>query len=530
MPSPISMDTKSYLVGGGIASLAAAAYLIRDGGVPGENITIFEESGSLGGSLDGRGTPDKGYIMRGGRMFTDEAYTCTYDLMSFIPSQNNPGETIREEMRLFNEEVHSHSGARLVADGKILDTSSMGFSSRDRLDLVELLTIPEESLGAKQIEDYFAPSFFKTNFWYMWCTTFAFQPWHSLVEFKRYCLRFLQEFHRINTLGGVKRTPLNQHDSLVLPVTMWLRDRGVRFVMNSQVVDLDLVHGPDGKWVERIHLVHDGEKSEIAVGPNDFVFVTNGSMTAASSFGTMTSPPPVRGADEAGGSWALWETLAKKDAAFGCPSVFKDHVAESNWLSFTATLHDPAFFNLMEQFSGNNAGTGGLVTFPYSNWLISIVLAHQPHFLGQPKDVNVFWGYGLFPDQIGNHVWKKMSDCTGQEILTELCHHLRFGEYLPLILGTSACIPCRMPYITSQFMPRVEGDRPLVRPAGTTNLAFIGQYCEIPDDVVFTVEYSIRSAQTAVFSLLKLDKQVSPLYKGQQDVDVLVNSARALLL
>ena len=35
--------TKAYLVGGGIASLAAAAFLIRDGHVAGHNITIFEE-------------------------------------------------------------------------------------------------------------------------------------------------------------------------------------------------------------------------------------------------------------------------------------------------------------------------------------------------------------------------------------------------------------------------------------------------------------------------------------------------------
>lgn len=32
--------TKVSLIGSGIASLAAAAYLIRDGGVPGENITF----------------------------------------------------------------------------------------------------------------------------------------------------------------------------------------------------------------------------------------------------------------------------------------------------------------------------------------------------------------------------------------------------------------------------------------------------------------------------------------------------------
>jgi len=47
-----------YLVGGGIASLAAAAFLIRDGDIPGQNITILEQLDRLGGSLDGAGSPE----------------------------------------------------------------------------------------------------------------------------------------------------------------------------------------------------------------------------------------------------------------------------------------------------------------------------------------------------------------------------------------------------------------------------------------------------------------------------------------
>ena len=37
-------NTAIYLVGGGIASMAAAAFLIRDADIPGHNITILEES------------------------------------------------------------------------------------------------------------------------------------------------------------------------------------------------------------------------------------------------------------------------------------------------------------------------------------------------------------------------------------------------------------------------------------------------------------------------------------------------------
>ncbi|WBP86314.1 oleate hydratase [Kitasatospora cathayae] len=41
---------KAYLVGGGIAALAAAAFLIRDGDVPGENIHVLEQLPLAGGS------------------------------------------------------------------------------------------------------------------------------------------------------------------------------------------------------------------------------------------------------------------------------------------------------------------------------------------------------------------------------------------------------------------------------------------------------------------------------------------------
>ena len=70
-------DRKTYLVGAGIASMAAAAFLIRDGDMLGQDITIFEESEKIGGSLDGAGSPETGYILRGGRMLERE-YLCTF--------------------------------------------------------------------------------------------------------------------------------------------------------------------------------------------------------------------------------------------------------------------------------------------------------------------------------------------------------------------------------------------------------------------------------------------------------------------
>lgn len=122
-----------------------------------------------------------------------------------------------------------------------------------------------------------------------------------------------------------------------------------------------------------------------------------------------------------------------------------------------------------------------------------------------------------------------MVDCTGEEILTELLYHLNFKEEMKKILKTSICIPCILPFTTAQFLTRAKGDRPQVIPEGSTNLALLGQFCEIEDDIVFTMDYSVRSAQTAVYKFLNLNKKVTPIYKGQYDVRVLYNSAMKML-
>ena len=504
----MSTDAKAYFVGGGIGSLAAAAFMIRDGGWDGARISVFEEAAVLGGSLDAAGNAEAGYSLRGGRMLTTDNYECTWDLYKSIPSLVNQGKTVFDETVEFNEKHRAHSMARLVDRRRAkVPVTSMGFSMQDRLELLRLSNASEESLGSSRITDSLSPAFFETEFWYMWVTTFAFQPWHSAVEFKRYLHRFMLEFSRIDTLAGVKRTVYNQYDSLVLPLKSWLEGRGVRFVTGRKVTGLDhAIEG--GKFVVTGLHCQDDEHSEwVAVHDGDFVFLQNGSMTDASSLGSMTAPPEKRTKADSGG-WTLWETLAKDRPEFGNPAAFNSCIAQSCWESFTVTLPNPAFFDEMTRFSGNEAGTGGLVTFKDSSWLMSIVLAHQPHFIDQPANVQVFWGYALSPDRVGDFVPKPMAECTGSEILKELCGHLRFD---PEIVATANCIPCRMPYITSMFMPRSPGDRPLPVPTGSKNLAFISQFVEIADDVVFTVEYSVRAAQMAVYQLLGVDRQVPPV-------------------
>ena len=146
-------------------------------------------------------------------MLEDEAYQTLWNLLETIPSLEDPKVSVRQEIRDFNTKIKSYSKARLIGrDHKIIDATIYGFNTRDRLELLRILATPEHILGARRIDDFFSEHFFETNFWQMWRTTFAFQDWHSAIELKRYFLRFIQEFSRIHTLSGIRRTKYNQYD------------------------------------------------------------------------------------------------------------------------------------------------------------------------------------------------------------------------------------------------------------------------------------------------------------------------------
>lgn len=515
---------RAHLVGGGIAGLASAAFLIREAGFRGSSITILEAGGTLGGSLDGSGNARDGYLTRGGRMLEHE-FRCTFDLFGSVPTLDKRS-TVTQQIHDWARIVPSCAKARLVRDGAMLHAPPFGLRERDILVILRMTAAPEAWLGRTRIDEHFGEAFFASNFWLMWATTFAFQTWHSAVEFRRYLLRFMHLVAGFSRLEGIMRTPFNQQDSLVRPLQAWLEARGVRFRRGVTVTDLGFrEEAGGGLAVERI-VTEGGEK--IALGPADIAIVTLGSMTDASSLGGMDRAPEAA-ARPAGPAWRLWRTLAEGRPQFGRPEVFAGDVARSCWLSFTATLRDPTLVRIIRDRTGNAPGEGGLITFAESGWLLSFALQHQPHFPDQPPEVNVLWGYGLRGDRPGDVVRKPMWDCTGREILTELLAQLHIaGEEAARIMGSATCIPCLMPFITSQFMPRGPGDRPAVRPRGARNFAFVGQFCELPDDVVFTVEYSVRSAWAAVHALMETRRGPPPVHQGRYDPRVLWRAFRTL--
>jgi oleate hydratase len=95
---------------------------------------------------------------------------------------------------------------------------AFGLSELDILKVERIAPEPEAVLSRLTIANVFGASFFKTDIWMMWCTTFAFQSWHSAAEFRRYILRFTLMVAGLNRLDGMTRTVYNQYDSLVRPL------------------------------------------------------------------------------------------------------------------------------------------------------------------------------------------------------------------------------------------------------------------------------------------------------------------------
>lgn len=513
-----------HIVGGGIAGLATAVFLIRDAGVDARNIRIFEQLGRAGGSLDGGGDAETGYLTRGGRMF-EEHFACTFDLLRSIPSADDPAMSAADDIMAFNKMAPGSSNCRLMRNGKPAeDRFDLTLGARDIFDINRLMLRSESALGARTIEDWFKPGFFDSNFWLMWATMFSFQPWHSAIEMRRYLRRFIHLFPGFTRIAGILRTRCNQYDSIVAPILAWLDDQGVSVRTGAQVVDV-AIEGPAHD--RRASALRLSGGTVVPIAEADRVYLTLGSMTDGSVLGSNDRAPALD--DREGGAWTLWRRLAAQNEGLGRPEAFCGDTSKTAWHSFSVTMDGHEFLEFMEEISGNRTGTGGLITFAGSGWVLSFVIFHQPHFRGQKPGTCTFWGYGLRGDRPGDFVKKPMWEATGDEIIKELSGQLKLSPAQAAWFDGARVIPCRMPFITSQFMPRRPGDRPDVRPSGARNFAVIGQFCELPRDCVFTVEYSVRSARAAVAGLTGRTDPPPPVARTDRDPRVLMRAARVLI-
>ncbi len=555
------MTQHAYMIGTGIGNLSAGIYLIRDGKWSGKQITMYglNTHGANDGNLVEEYTKEykgpklsntKGFLAEGGRMLNEATYENLWDILRSVPSLDNPGKSVTEDILDFDHAHPTHDVARLMdkVDGLRIngknDYEKMQFNMRDRSLLTKLMLMPEkdeEKLNDISIEEWFkaSPHIFTTNFWYMWETTFAFKKESSAMELRRYMNRMILEFSRINTLEGVTRTPYNQYESIILPMRRYLENNGVEFVNDIKVSAFDFADTTfrDDIIVTGLELenVDSGKKTKVNIKKDDFIFDTNGAITDSASIGDIDTP--IVENKEYAPSAALWKQATEHFYSLGHPDKFFNDRSQSEWMSFTVTTSNHFLLNQISRITQQQPGNA-LNTWVDSNNLLSIVVHHQPHFKAQKENETIFWGYAMFPRKNGNYVDKPFIEMTGREILTELIGHLneidkvadKIGDHLDQIWDSIVnVIPVYMPYASALFNRRAVGDRPAVVPKNSKNLAFISQFAEMPFDMVFTEQYSIRAAQVAVYKFLGIPSgKLTRLHHYERDPKVIAMATRKM--
>ena len=535
---PAGVDEKSaYIVGSGLAALAAACFLVRDGQMKGNHIHILEAMDIAGGACDGIYDSTRGYVMRGGREMEDH-FECLWDLFRSIPSLETPGVSVLDEYYWLNKHDPNYSLCRATRNrGQDAHTDGkFNLSQKGCMEIMKLFLTRDEDLYDKTIEDFFDEEVFDSTFWLYWRTMFAFENWHSALEMKLYFQRFIHHIGGLPDFSALKFTKYNQYDSLILPMKKYLEDAGVHFQFNTQVTNVLFTFKGNKKIASSIDCVVNGERQEISLTENDLVFVTNGSCTEGTIYGDQNHAPSGDAEVRTSGCWELWKNIARQDSSFGHPEKFCSNIQKTNWESATVTTSDDTIISYIESICkrdprSGRVVTGGIVSCQDSSWLLSWTINRQGQFKDQKKEEICVWIYGLFTDEKGDYVKKPMKECTGAEITAEWLYHMGVpvDKIDDLANNHAVCVPTMMPYITAFFMPRTKGDRPDVIPDGCVNFAFLGQFTETPRDTVFTTEYSVRTAMEAVYGLLGVDRGVPEVWGSVYDIRDLLDSSVKLM-
>ena len=534
---PEGVDKKSaYIIGTGLAGLSAAFYLLRDGQMKGEHIHLLEKLDLAGGSCDGRKDITKGFYMRGGREM-DNHFECMWDMFRSVPSIETPNVSVLDEYYWLNKHDPNYSLCRATVNcGEDAHTDKLfKLDRKSAMALSKLFITPEKDLENKKISDVLPDTFWETNFWLYWQTMFAFQRWSSALEMKRYLCRYVHHIDGLPDFSALRFTKYNQYESMILPLTKYLMDNGVKIEYGIDVKNVVFDINKDKKVAKQIVYESNGEEKTIDLIEDDLVFITNGCCTDTSCYGDQDNAPDLSVIENGKGeSWDMWKNIAAQapNGGFGNPDKFCSDIDKTNWMSATIEVSDENIIKHIIDICkrdprSGKVTTGGIVTVKDStkNWYLYWTINRQPQFKSQNKNAVLVWVYALNTDKKGNFVKKAIRECTGKEVCQEWLYHIGMNkDEIEQYSEKCNTTTCYMPYINAFFQPREEKDRPLVVPNGAVNFAFIGQFAETPRDTIFTKEYSIRTGMEAAYTLLNIDRAVPEVWGSKYDVRELLRA------
>lgn len=494
-----------YFAGGGLAALSGAYYLIRDCNIPGEDIYIFEESGSIGGAFNVGGDAETGYVCTPPKLLSLRNHSNLMDMLGGLKSANLDDMSVKDEIVNFMNANPINENMR-IADENGISVCGFGLDKNSIKRIKTLLAAKDYVVSEMTVDDYFDDcNFTASNLWILISSTYMLRNESSAAELKHVINCISGEIPELYTMKNVLRSQFNLQSTVISALEQYLTAHNVNFATHCCVTDVDF--NAEDDTISAIHLNDNGTAKTYYFNKNDLFFITNGSISECATIGDYNYPAPV--SDKTPVSAALWQNICEKRDGFGNPAIFYD-ADDSGIISFTITSKSSKLADMIKEYTSNTSG-GILTTFAASPWGLTISTVPQPYFEDQSDDISVICGYGITPEAEGLYIDKQLKHASGAEILFELVKLIGKEEQWDEITSDIInVIPCLMPYATASSLPYSDEEKPLVVKDKNSNFAFIGQFAKLGTGISYSSEYAVRTAREAVYRLTGTKKSSTP--------------------
>lgn len=476
-----------YLQDSSLASLAVAAYLIRDYNFDGANIHIFDERALLGGSCS-YGVKE-GALLNSELWLHEKGYDHFWELFRSIPSLNRKGASVKGEIVSFNRMHPIHAMLPIIRQQE----GTIAIGKRERRMLERLVFSKESRLEKVSIQDWMGEdsAFFHTDFWIRCRSLFQLKECSAVQELRSLLLQRKEQLSHLLTMEDWMQLPSHPYDALIAPLISYLKGYGVQFHTGMQIEDVRFSDTYNLR-ARMLTIKNGSEHFNIDLNGDDLCICVLGSSSREARIGSLDAPCAASAETQ-----DLWNRLASHRSELNVAGALL-HPQDGMQGTIVWKFHKGLLLGKLQEMSGNIAGSGGLLCFADSNWGMAINVPAQP-YLSDP-DALVIWGSVLYPQEVGDHIRKPFAQCTGREILREALHHLGMDADAEEI--EADCIqahPVLLPYAQAAKLAENE---PVLTSAklADTNFAVLSPYRR--QNACGWLEQEVTSASDAVHMLM----------------------------
>lgn len=479
---------KVYLSDTSLASLAVAAYLIRDYNFDGENIHIFQKENFMGGGCS-LGVED-GALLSSNLLLHEQGCPDFFELFRSIPALSAGGVSVKKEIVQFYQ-AHPMKPMLILHAS---DGTERVLSKKDHRLLERLILTSENKLEKVSIYQWFDENtnFFQSDFWMRLRTLFGLKESSSAASLRQILLWRNDELKSLSTMKGWMSLPAHPAYSLIKPLYSYLKGYGVHFYKGAEIEDV--LFSDTYNLRARMIVVNDGKKRrQIELNGDDLCVCVLGSSFSDACFGSLNKP-----CGECSKQEGLWNRLASHRSELNVPGQLLEpkNGAEG---SFVFTFKEGILYQYLSEYMGNLNEREGLICLADTNWGITLDIHSSSSFPGQAG--GVMSGTIVYPYEQGDHIRKTFDSCSGEEILEEILQHLGCTELKTVI--QKDCIKATSCLMPNAYAAKLaENEAVLHSPKlNDSNFAVLSPYRKTKS--CCWLEHQVTQARTVVTSLMQ---------------------------